>query len=121
MSKEEKWDKKKIRVGTSVVVKVGDIDEKIRKEKNRMMRKELVGWTQFIMLLLCLKTEVCINSFSNSLKLHFYAAVILSCCNQSLLQIVLGALFLLECKKHQSRLYPEARCKRINGYGGGPL
>ena len=28
-----------------------------------------------------------INCFENSLQLHFYADIILSCCNQSLLQI----------------------------------
>ena len=36
-----KRDKKKIGVGNSVKVKVGDIDEKIREGKKRM-RKELV-------------------------------------------------------------------------------
>ena len=42
--KEEKWDKTKIGVGTSVTVKVGEIDEKIREGESRRMRKELVGW-----------------------------------------------------------------------------
>ena len=43
-SREEKRDKAKIGVGTSVTVKVGEIDEKIREGKSRRMRKELVGW-----------------------------------------------------------------------------
>ena len=41
--KEAKRDKTKIRVGTSVTVKVGEIDEMIREVKIRSMRKELVG------------------------------------------------------------------------------
>ena len=40
---EKKRDKTNIRVGTSVTVKVGDIDEKIRDGKSRRTRKELVG------------------------------------------------------------------------------
>ena len=34
----------KIGVGTSVTVKVGDIDEKIREVKRRSIRKDLLGW-----------------------------------------------------------------------------
>ena len=41
--KEAKWDRRKIGIGTSVTVKVGEIDEKIREGKSRRMRKELVG------------------------------------------------------------------------------
>ena len=43
MRKEAKRDKTKIGVGTSVTVKVGEIDEKIREVKSRRIRKELVG------------------------------------------------------------------------------
>ena len=39
-----KRDKTKIAVGTSVTVKFGDINEKIREGKNRRMRKELFGF-----------------------------------------------------------------------------
>ena len=39
-----KQDKTKIAVGTSVTVKFGDINEKIREGKNRRMRKELFGF-----------------------------------------------------------------------------
>ena len=41
--KEEKQDKTKIGVGTSLTVKVGDIDDKIREGKSRRMRKDMVG------------------------------------------------------------------------------
>ena len=41
--KEAKRDKTDIRVGTSIKVKVGEIDEKIREGQSRRMRKELVG------------------------------------------------------------------------------
>ena len=40
-----------------------------------------------IMVLLCLTVEAEINHFVNTLKINFFAAVILSCCNQSLLQV----------------------------------
>ena len=42
--KEAKRDKMKIGVGDYVTVRVGEINEKIREGKSRMMRKELVGW-----------------------------------------------------------------------------
>ena len=41
--KEENRDKTRIVVGTSVSVKVKEINEKIREGKIRSMRKELVG------------------------------------------------------------------------------
>ena len=41
--KEAKRDKTNTRVGTSVTVKVGEIDEKIREGESRRARKELVG------------------------------------------------------------------------------
>ena len=40
--KEANRDRKKIGVRTSVTVKVGDIDKKIREGESRSMRKELV-------------------------------------------------------------------------------
>ena len=54
---------------------------------SRRMRKELVGWMKVNMVMLFLTTEVYIHCFATYLQLHFYAAVILSCCNQILLQI----------------------------------
>ena len=41
--KEAKRDKKKIGVGTSVTVTVGEINEKIREGKSRSTRKDMVG------------------------------------------------------------------------------
>ena len=41
---EEKRYKMKIGMGTSVTVKVGYIDEKIRKGEIRIMGKELLAW-----------------------------------------------------------------------------
>ena len=90
--KETKRDKTNIGVGTSVAVKVELIDEKIREGKIRSMRKELVGWMQYSMVFLWLTTEVYINRLSDSLQLHFYAAVILYCCNYILLQMFSGCL-----------------------------
>ena len=43
MIKEAKWDKTRIGVGTSVIVKAGETDEKIRERKTRRIRKELFG------------------------------------------------------------------------------
>ena len=40
---QEKRDKTKIRVGTSVTVKDGDINEKIKEGKGRRMRKDMFG------------------------------------------------------------------------------
>ena len=74
-----------------------------------------------IIVLLCLTKEVYNNYFATSLKLHFYAAVVLSCCNHSLLQIVLGALLILECNTHQFRQYHEDFCWQENGDGFSPL
>ena len=39
----ENWDRTNIRVESSVIVKVRDINEKIKEGKSRRMRKELVG------------------------------------------------------------------------------
>ena len=41
--KEANQDREKIGVGTSVTVKVGEIDEKIMEAESRSMRKELAG------------------------------------------------------------------------------
>ena len=41
--KDTKQDKMKIRVETSIIVKVREINEKIREEESRRMRKEIVG------------------------------------------------------------------------------
>ena len=41
--KEENWNRIKIEVGTSVTVKVGEINEKIREGKSRSMRKKMFG------------------------------------------------------------------------------
>ena len=42
--KEENQDKTRIGVGSSVTVKVGEIDEKIREGKIIRKRKDMVGW-----------------------------------------------------------------------------
>ena len=62
------------------------------------------------MMLLCLKTEVYINWFANSLPLHLYDADILSCWNQSLLQSFWGELLIFYCDKHWIKQYPEDLC-----------
>ena len=42
--KDAKRDRMKVRVESSVTVKVGEIDEKIREGESRRMRKEMVGY-----------------------------------------------------------------------------
>ena len=51
----------KIGVETYVTVKVRGIDEKIREEKSRRIRKKLVILMQVSMVLLCLTTYLYIN------------------------------------------------------------
>ena len=52
--KKEKRDKTKIRVGTSVTVKIGDIDKKIKGGRIRRARKDLVGCLAYIYSVLVL-------------------------------------------------------------------
>ena len=72
-------------------------------------------------MLLYLTTEVDISWFATYLQLHFFPVVMLSCCNQSSLQIFLQGLYIFtvpkwatlslsECDKHQARWYPASRC-----------
>ena len=141
--KEEKWGKMKIGVGSIVTAKVGDMEKKTMEGKSRRMRRDLVGcfqesqWLskmQVRMVLLCLKTEMHITYFATSLQLHFFAVVILSYCNQILLNISpcknrisshyqggVGALSLLECNKHYSRLYSADHFLTKKGDKGSPL
>ena len=73
------------------------------------------------MVFLCLTTEAYIHCMENFLQLNFYAAVILSCCNKSLLHIFIGCLIAIRVTQTPIQRISCSSLVTKNGDFGSPL
>ena len=107
------------------------MEENIREGEIRMMMKDLVGCFQvsklssklwFIMVSICLTTEVEINHFATYLKLLFFAIVEFFARTEYFHSTkVGGALSILGCNKYQAKWHHVALCWQKNGDRGSPI